>query len=101
VPISRSVSPVKEAAGGIIGASKIDRDISERQHLADDVGVVRFRIARRSTWSRDVGDPNPALRVAGSATAARLARPPLHTFNVSTIQIDRRNRRRDDRSRIP
>jgi PAS domain S-box-containing protein len=47
--ISLTVSPVKDAAGRIIGASKVARDISERRRLEDerDRLLVRERIARQ------------------------------------------------------
>ncbi|MEO7402778.1 MAG: PAS domain S-box protein, partial [Burkholderiales bacterium] len=35
IPVSLTVSPVKDGAGNIIGASKIARDISERKHAEE------------------------------------------------------------------
>jgi PAS domain S-box-containing protein len=36
IPISLTVSPIRDLSGTIIGASKIARDISERRHIEDE-----------------------------------------------------------------
>ncbi len=40
VPISLTISPIKNRSGGIIGASKIARDITERQDAAKKDGML-------------------------------------------------------------
>jgi PAS domain S-box-containing protein len=53
VPISLTVSPIKDADGHIIGASKIARDISERRRAEE---AVREEKARLHTTLLSIGD---------------------------------------------
>ncbi len=45
IPISLTVSPIRDARGEIIGASKIARDITERQRAERDLRDSRHRLA--------------------------------------------------------
>ncbi len=48
VVVSITVSPVKNAAGRIVGASKIARDITEQQRIQKQVGVLAREAEHRS-----------------------------------------------------
>jgi PAS domain S-box-containing protein len=67
IPVSVTVSPIKNADGTIIGASSIARDITrqkeaevERQHLVERLSAVvkRFRTAEPAA---DAGSPRPPV----------------------------------------
>ena len=45
VPVSLTISPITDAEGRIVGASKICRDISERQRLAAERDSLLFRLS--------------------------------------------------------
>lgn len=40
ITVSLTISPIKDATGKIIGASKIARDISERKHMAEKLAIA-------------------------------------------------------------
>src|SRR5262249_406116 len=40
VPVSLTISPVKDAAGQIVGASKVVRDITERKHAEEERALL-------------------------------------------------------------
>ena len=69
VPISLTVSPIKDEKGNIIGASKIARDISERKRAEMELGAER---ARLHTTLVSIGD---AVIVAGAGGAISLINP--------------------------
>jgi PAS domain S-box-containing protein len=48
VPVSLSVSPVKDAAGNVIGASKIARDITERRRAEEREKLLTQEIQHRT-----------------------------------------------------
>ncbi len=50
VDVSITVSPIRDGAGRVVGASKIARDISERRRIE----VVQARLAAVIEWSDDV-----------------------------------------------
>jgi PAS domain S-box-containing protein len=60
VPISLSVSPIKDGSGRIVGAAKIARDISERRKAeaaifeAQRQLTMALEAARMGTWSWDI-----------------------------------------------
>ena len=62
IPISLSVSPVKDSRGRIIGAAKIARDISERRQAEARIGKTvetleaLYRLADRIGRAKAVGD---------------------------------------------
>lgn len=47
VPVSLTISPVKDASGHIIGASKIARDISERKQAEDEIHRLNTELEQR------------------------------------------------------
>jgi PAS domain S-box-containing protein len=48
VPISLTISPVRDGAGRIVGASKIARDISERKQKEEHIALLSREVAHRS-----------------------------------------------------
>lgn len=48
VEISLTVSPVKDANGGIVGASKIARDISEQKRAEERIGLLAREVDHRA-----------------------------------------------------
>ena len=48
VPISLTISPVKNSLGDIVGASKIARDISDRKHREDHIALLSLEVNHRS-----------------------------------------------------
>ena len=50
IPVSLTVSPVRDATGKVIGASKIARDISERKHVEEQAA----RLAQRDAFLAQV-----------------------------------------------
>ena len=70
IPISLTVSPIRDARGEIIGASKIARDISDRQRAERELRESRHRLASEASAlarsseasSRSVGIAEPRRR---------------------------------------
>jgi len=52
IPVSLTISPIKDTTGKIIGASKIARDISERKQAEEARRIRKSAIASSSTWVR-------------------------------------------------
>ena len=73
VPISLTVSPVRDAAGRIIGASKIARDISERQRAARDIAAAIRRLEVLYHLADDVGRAKDLSDVCAAAVDAVIA----------------------------
>ena len=48
IQVSLTISPVKDEAGNIIGASKIARDITERKHLEDELRTLAADLSEAS-----------------------------------------------------
>ena len=72
VPISLTVSPVKNAEGGIIGASATARDITERQRAErriSDLSAQRDEMRRKmiATVSHELRTPISVIRSAAEA----------------------------------
>ena len=78
IPVSLSVSPVKDSRGRIIGAAKIARDISAR-HAADAERERLLRELQQSVQLRDV-----FLSVAGHEL-----RTPLHALRLQLYNLER------------
>ena len=61
VPVSLSISPVRDATGRIVGASKIARDITEQRRAAQDLAAamrhleVLYRLADQVGRAKDLG----------------------------------------------
>ncbi|MEO6740534.1 MAG: PAS domain S-box protein [Chthoniobacteraceae bacterium] len=53
LPVSLTISPIKDAAGKVIGASKIVRDITERKKAEDALKLAMLEIARSSRAKDD------------------------------------------------
>jgi PAS domain S-box-containing protein len=62
VPVSLSVSPVRDASGRIIGASKIARDITEQKRAAEELAEQREWL---QTTLESIGDGLLATNVQG------------------------------------
>ncbi|HWK10736.1 MAG TPA: PAS domain S-box protein, partial [Vicinamibacterales bacterium] len=91
--ISLTVSPVRDAAGQIIGASKIARDITEQKRLARELEAQRewFRVTLGSIGDAVIAsDPDgrvtylnePAERVTGWTTDAAKGQPLADVFHI-------------------
>ena len=79
VPVSLSVSPIKDASGKIIGAAKIARDISEQKRLQEEMERL-YREAREATRVRE-----DFLSMAGHEL-----RTPLTTLQFQIYTLRRR-----------
>ncbi|MBP2161335.1 MULTISPECIES: PAS domain S-box protein [Asticcacaulis] len=79
INVSITVSPVRDASGRIIGASKIARDITEQQRAE----ARRAALIRLSDEIRDLQDPNAIAFVA-----ARILGETLHVSRVGYGVID-------------
>jgi PAS domain S-box-containing protein len=62
IPISLSVSPVRNAAGKVIGAAKIARDISEKKRAEEEIRRLNLQLEER-VWerTRELQDANTEL----------------------------------------
>ncbi|HEY2388348.1 MAG TPA: PAS domain S-box protein [Candidatus Binatia bacterium] len=91
--VSLSVSPVRDAAGNVVGAAKIVRDITERKRAAEALAAQRewFRVTLQSIGDAVIAsDPvgcvtfmNPvAERLTGWTTAEALGRPLTDVFRI-------------------
>jgi PAS domain S-box-containing protein len=74
VDISLTVSPIIEADGTIIGASKIARDISERKRAAEQKDVLIKEMSHRVKNAFAVMGGVVAMSARGAATPEALAR---------------------------
>ena len=79
IPVSLSVSPVKDASGRIVGAAKIARDISGRRH-AETERERLLREAQQGVQLRDV-----FLSVAGHELRTPLNALRLQLFNLEQM----------------
>lgn len=72
VPISLSVSPIRDAAGTIVGASKIARNISDRKRIEADFQELQRRLMALVVASASILDsPNTEAVATGAIDLAR------------------------------
>jgi PAS domain S-box-containing protein len=74
VDISLSVSPVTSSAGGIVGASKIARDISERKRAQDQQNLLLREMSHRVKNLLAVTSSVVTLSARSAATPEEMAR---------------------------
>src|SRR3954468_4998574 len=67
VPISLTVSPIKDAAGTIVGASKIARNISDRTRMERKVQELQQRLMALAVASASVAGSSDAPGVASAS----------------------------------
>jgi PAS domain S-box-containing protein len=89
-PIALTLSPIRDAAGRIVGISSIARDISERKKLE------RERVEWASIVAHDLRQPTSAIRLATEVIAK--ADPPPRAKSLETLRrsTDRLERMIDD-----
>ncbi|HEX5476154.1 MAG TPA: ATP-binding protein [Vicinamibacterales bacterium] len=72
VPISLTVSPIRDAAGTIVGASKIARDISVRTRLEAELRDMQQRLLRLTAASATIlASPESGAVASASLAVAR------------------------------
>src|SRR5206468_2081549 len=65
VDISLTVSPIRDSAGNVVGASKIARDITAQKQVEEDLRVTRERLTNANQdLERRVEDRTASLRQA-------------------------------------
>jgi PAS domain S-box-containing protein len=67
VPISLTVSPIRDAGGAIVGASKIARDISERRRIEGELGELQRRLMGLAVASASILGSPDTVSVASAA----------------------------------
>jgi PAS domain S-box-containing protein len=72
VPISLTVSPIRDAAGVIIGASKIARNISDRRQIEAELREVHHRLLALTTASGSIlASPDSGAVASAAIDVAR------------------------------
>jgi PAS domain S-box-containing protein len=69
IPISLTVSPIRDARGEIIGASKIARDISDRRRADRELRASRHRLASEAAALARLGEASSRLWKSPSLAA--------------------------------
>jgi len=90
VDISLSVSPVKDASGGIVGASKIARDISDRKEAEARQGLLTRELHHRTKNLFAVVQAVVSRSFAGKGTveeAQRAVMERLHSLGQAHILL--------------
>ena len=88
IDISATISPIRDASGAIVGASKVARDITERKRAEaalqekEHLLSAAQRIAHVGSWSLDLADP--ARRIGWSEELYRIYGVSPETF-VPTV----------------
>jgi len=86
VPISLTVSPIRDAAGTIVGASKIARDISERRRFEQQLEDLQRRLMSLAVASASIlGSPE---RGAVASAAIEVARDVFAADGYAVWRID-------------
>jgi PAS domain S-box-containing protein len=71
-PVSLTISPIRDRAGRIVGASKMSRDISERQRMEAELREVQRRLMGLATAAASVvGSPDVDSVLAAAISLAR------------------------------
>ena len=72
IEISLTISPIRDAAGIVIGASKIARDITERRRIEAELEDLRRRLMGLATASASIlGSPGVEAVASATITLAR------------------------------
>jgi len=97
VPISLTVSPIHDASGRVVGASKIVRDITERRRLQEQ---VRDRVAELAEFNRRKDEflatlahelRNPLMPIANAVEIMRLASDDPEKMASARLVIERQH----------
>ena len=72
VPVSLTVSPIRDAGGIIVGASKIARNISYRRQIEDELQSLQRRLVGLATASASIlGSPDSGAVASAAIDVAR------------------------------
>src|ERR1700681_4786584 len=72
VDVSVTVSPIRDAAGAVVGASKIARNISDRKRMEAELQHVQHRLMGLAVASASIlGSPNVDVVLSATIALAR------------------------------